>query len=125
MITVAEALRIHAPNYLAEHRNTLPTAHRRVIASILDCRTEALGTLRFHCTECGMAFDLNRSCGNRHCPTFRESEGGGVVTAAPRSTASGTAFHDHLHRTCCLQVALSPPPSAVLRDVVSELPPPC
>lgn len=75
MNTVAEVLRIHAPAYLADHEHDLPAAHRRVITSILDCRTEALGTLHFHCSECGMAFDLNRSCGNRNCPTCGKAKG--------------------------------------------------
>ena len=75
MSTVAEAFRIHASRYLAERGDTIPAAYRRVITSILECRTEALGTLHFHCNEYGMAFDLNRSCGNRHCPTCGKAKG--------------------------------------------------
>ena len=75
MNTIAEVVRLHAPGYLAEHQDSMPASHRRVITSILDCRTEALGSLHFHCTECGMPFDLNRSCGNRHCPTCGKAKG--------------------------------------------------
>ena len=75
MNTIADIVRIHAPRYLADREHVLPTAHRRVITSILDCRTDALGKLRFYCNECGMAFDLSRSCGNRHCPTCGKAKG--------------------------------------------------
>ena len=75
MSTIAEVFRMHAPGLLAKHDQLVPTAHRKVIRSILDCRTEALGLLHFRCSECGTAFELHRSCGNRHCPTCGKAKG--------------------------------------------------
>ena len=69
MPTVAEVFRRFGPAYLQQVGTRLPAAHRRVIRSIIACRSESLGTLHYACTACHRPFELYRSCGNRHCPT--------------------------------------------------------
>ena len=68
MPSVADALRQHAPAYLQCFGDSLPTGHRKVIASITRCRTGALGGVLYHCDGCGREHWVGRSCGNRHCP---------------------------------------------------------
>ena len=69
MSAIADIFRRFAPVYLEQFGDHVPTAHRAVIRSILACRTESLGTLRYSCSGCDSTFDVYRSCGNRHCPT--------------------------------------------------------
>lgn len=75
MPAVADVFRRFAPAYLERFGDRVPTAHRAVIRSIMNCRTESLGTLRYTCTGCQSTFDLYRSCGNRHCPTCGGAKG--------------------------------------------------
>jgi hypothetical protein len=46
----------------------MPDNHKKVIDSIINCRTEACGTLVYNCQKCGTIHYVYRSCGNRHCP---------------------------------------------------------
>ena len=69
MPAVADVFRRFAPTYLEQLGSRVPEVHRRVIRSIIACRTESLGTLHYACTTCHNTFNLYRSCGNRHCPT--------------------------------------------------------
>lgn len=41
---------------------------RRLLSSIRDCRTPALGGEELVCPDCGMAKEVYHSCRNRHCP---------------------------------------------------------
>ena len=70
MPTVAQALRRHAPKYLAQltAANT-GIAIRKAFGAIMRCRTGELGGVHWHCTGCQRSHWVGRSCGNRHCPT--------------------------------------------------------
>src|SRR3954454_19995821 len=46
----------------------MPPSHRRAIADILACRTEALGGHLERCTTCGAEVHRCHSCRNRSCP---------------------------------------------------------
>jgi Transposase zinc-binding domain/Putative transposase len=48
-------------------RPTTP-AQRKVLRSIADCRTDALGGHRDHCDRCGYEHTFWNSCRDRHCP---------------------------------------------------------
>lgn len=67
MGAIAELFRVFAPAYLARFPN-LPAAHRRAIEAITACRSGALGSTLYRCTQCGETHFVHRSCGNRHCP---------------------------------------------------------
>ena len=64
----------YGPAYLKSFSKHIPSHHRKVIRAIIDCRTERMGTILYQCESCGKAFELLRSCGNRHCPTCQSEK---------------------------------------------------
>ena len=68
MVDVADVFRRFAPGYQAAHGASMPPSHRRAIADILACRTEALGGHLERCTACGAEVHRCHSCRNRSCP---------------------------------------------------------
>ena len=74
MPTVAEALRQHAPAYLAKYGNRVPLMHRKVLTAIMRCRTGELGNLIYQCGNCSARHWVGRSCGNRHCPNCQKEK---------------------------------------------------
>jgi hypothetical protein len=69
MPSVADALRQHAPAYLAKYGDAVPIGHRKVIGAVTRCRTGELGGVLYECDDCDRQHWVGRSCGNRHCPT--------------------------------------------------------
>jgi hypothetical protein len=65
---VVAVFRRFAPGYQAAHGAAMPPSHRRAIADILACRTEALGGHLERCTACGAEVHRCHSCRNRSCP---------------------------------------------------------
>lgn len=55
--------------YIADNRGKLTEQHLKVIHSIQNCGTQALGWIGFQCTECATPHYIQRSCGNRLCPS--------------------------------------------------------
>jgi hypothetical protein len=49
-------------------RRTTTPAQRKVLRSIADCRTDALGGHRDHCDRCDYEHTFWNSCRDRHCP---------------------------------------------------------
>lgn len=68
MPSVADCLRQHAPQYLAQFGDRIPLAHRKVLSAITRCRTGELGGVLYQCEDCQRQHWVGRSCGNRHCP---------------------------------------------------------
>ena len=68
MIEVADVFRRFADGYLAAHGAGILPSHRRAIADILACRTEALGGHLWRCGRCGAELYSYHSCRNRSCP---------------------------------------------------------
>lgn len=66
---VADVFRRFGGSYLKAHGAAMLPSHRRAIADIVACRTEALGGQRWGCTECGTLSHVFHSCRNRACPT--------------------------------------------------------
>lgn len=64
--TVAEAIRQHGPDYLAN--GGVSRDARRLMAVLPLCRTAALGGHLHRCDHCGHEQPRYNSCGNRHCP---------------------------------------------------------
>ena len=69
MSAVAEVFRRFAGSYLEAHGAAMLPSHRRAIADIMACRTEALGGQQWGCTDCGALLHVFHSCRNRACPT--------------------------------------------------------
>lgn len=68
MIEVADVFRRFAGEYLQAYGASMPPSHRRAIADILACRTEALGGRLWRCAQCDANVFSYHSCGNRSCP---------------------------------------------------------
>lgn len=65
---VADVFHRFAGGYLAAHGAAMPDSHRRAIADILACRTEALGGHVWRCDQCRREVFSYHSCRNRACP---------------------------------------------------------
>ena len=70
-----ELFRTHGPAYLDRFGSAMPKAHKKVIAAIADCHTEAAGSTLYVCEACGQRHVVHRSCGNRHCPCCQQGTG--------------------------------------------------
>ena len=68
MPEVADAFRRFAGSYVAAHGAAMLPSHRRAIADIIACRTEALGGQQWCCNHCGTLLHVFHSCRNRACP---------------------------------------------------------
>ena len=68
MIEIADVFRRFADGYLSAHDATILPSHRRAIADILACRTEALGGHLWRCDHCSAEVYSYHSCKNRSCP---------------------------------------------------------
>jgi Putative transposase/Transposase zinc-binding domain len=68
VIEVADVFRRFADDYLRAHGAAMPPSHRRAIADILACRTQALGGHLWRCDHCAHEVFSYHSCKNRACP---------------------------------------------------------
>ncbi len=67
-LRVHEVLRRWAPDYLARFASSMPSRQREVLATILRCRTPALGGSVYCCPNCEHQLFSYHSCNDRHCP---------------------------------------------------------
>src|ERR1700720_1893601 len=96
MPEVADAVRRFAGSYVAAHGAAMLPSHRRAIADIIACRTEALGGQQWCCNHCGTLLHVFHSCRNRACPKrhaeqtqawLQTRRGGGLRVACFHLTA--------------------------------------
>lgn len=66
--TIGDIFRQVGPPYRRKHSHRMNSMQRQAMALIESCRTGELGTVCFHCENCGQRHSVPRSCGNRHCP---------------------------------------------------------
>ncbi len=66
----------HGDRYIAENRDRLTAQHIKTIHAIQHCGTPAAGWLVFDCADCAAPHPIERSCGNRLCPTCQHGKGG-------------------------------------------------
>jgi hypothetical protein len=69
MTAITEIFRTFSPEYIDRFGDSIPQEHRKAMAAIIDCRTEAAGIAVYECRDCREVYRVNQSCGNRHCPT--------------------------------------------------------
>jgi len=65
-VSLGAIARAKGGDLLANHATS--PAQRKVLRSIADCRTEALGGHRDHCDRCDYQHTFWNSCRDRHCP---------------------------------------------------------
>jgi hypothetical protein len=74
MATITEIFRTFSPEYIDRYGDAIPQEHLKAINAINQCRTEAAGVALYECRECAETSRVNRSCGNRHCPTCQNDK---------------------------------------------------
>jgi hypothetical protein len=68
MPEVADVFRRYGHDYLDRFGQDLLPSHRRAMADLSACRTEALGGQLLQCEHCGQEHYISHSCRNRSCP---------------------------------------------------------
>ena len=68
-LSVADVIRAHVGEFLAERGDAVSPAQRRVLRDLAACRTSAIGGHIYECDTCGEQRIGYNSCCNRHCPT--------------------------------------------------------
>ena len=67
MGAITDIFRTFGPEYINTYPN-MPAQHRKVIGAIINCRSGEYGAAFYSCESCGQHHQVDRSCGNRHCP---------------------------------------------------------
>ena len=73
-IELADIMRQFGPLYLERFSGSMPASHKRAIADIQQCRTEAMGGHLYHCDGCGKKVYVYHACRNRHCPACHRDQ---------------------------------------------------
>ena len=68
MLSLAEVLRQHWPQYERQFGAQILPSHRRAVQAILACRTRALGGEIYRCADCRKDHFVYHSCNHRACP---------------------------------------------------------
>ena len=68
MLSLAEVLLRHWPEYERQFGAQLLPSHRRAVQAILSCRTAALGGEVYRCPDCRQDHFVYHSCNHRACP---------------------------------------------------------
>lgn len=73
-IELADIMRQFGPLYLERFSGSMLASHKRAIADIQHCRTEAMGGHRYRCDGCGKQVYVYHACRNRHCPACHRDQ---------------------------------------------------
>jgi hypothetical protein len=68
VLSLAEVLSRHWPDYLRQFGAQILPSHRRAVEAILACRTGALGGEVYRCAHCRKDHFVYHSCNHRACP---------------------------------------------------------
>ncbi len=90
-LEVADILRAHGPAYRARH--PVSPEQARVMTSLAQCRTAALGGHVDSCDGCGFVRISYNSCRDRHCPKCQASERAAWVDARLERLLPVDYFH--------------------------------
>lgn len=91
MADLGEIARKAGDEYLRLRRTT--PFQRKALRAIQRCRTEAMGTVRAKCENCGAEHLLFRSCRNRHCPRCQGTLRAQWLEARQREVLPISYFH--------------------------------
>jgi hypothetical protein len=67
-LELADIVRCHGADFLAEYGGSLTDAQKKALRDVAACRTAVLGGQLWQCLDCGQAHAVYHSCRNRHCP---------------------------------------------------------
>jgi len=93
VIELADVFRRFADGYLSAHGAAMPASHRRAIADILACRTEALGGHLWRCDQCSHEVFSYHSCKNRSCPKCHTKQSNDWLEARKAEMLPTDYFH--------------------------------
>ena len=74
MVSLAEVLLRHWPEYERKFGAAILASHRRAVQAIFSCRTPALGGEIYRCARCGQQHFVYHSCNHRACPQCGQAE---------------------------------------------------
>ena len=74
MVSLAEVLRRHWPEYQRQFAPRILPSHQRAVQCILECRTRALGGEVYRCADCRQDHFVYHSCNHRACPQCGHAE---------------------------------------------------
>jgi len=74
MIRLAAVIDTCEADFLARYPDALTSDHRRAIAALKHCRTQASLKMLAKCSECAHQRLVPHSCGHRHCPHCQHHE---------------------------------------------------
>ena len=74
MVSLAEVLLRHWPEYERRFGARILPSHRRAVQAIISCRTPALGGRIYRCADCGREHFVYHSCHHRACPQCGQAE---------------------------------------------------
>lgn len=71
---IQRIFREHGESYVRENARSLTEQHFKVMGAIRRCGTPAAGWIRFKCSDCATRHYVERSCGNRMCPSCQSGK---------------------------------------------------
>jgi hypothetical protein len=90
-LRVVDVIRRVTPQLLRE--DWLSPEQRRLLSSIRDCRTPALGGEVLVCPQCGFEKEVFHSCRNRHCPNCQTGAQNAWIATRAASMLPVPHFH--------------------------------
>jgi hypothetical protein len=93
MPEVADVFRHYGPADQERFGADLLPSHRRAMADLIHCRTEALGGQLLPCDPCGQAHDAYHSCRHRRCPQCHRQDTEVWLAARRQELLPGPYFH--------------------------------
>ena len=76
MVTLSEIFRQYGEEYLKEYDGRITYEQKKALFNIIMCGAGDLGRAGYRCKECGEIHYVNKSCGNRHCPSCQNHKTG-------------------------------------------------
>lgn len=93
MVDLADVCRRFAHDHVARHGARMLPSHRRAIADIIACRSQALGGHLWRCEACRAEVYAYHSCGNRSCPRCHRKQTERWLAARTAELLDAPYFH--------------------------------
>jgi hypothetical protein len=113
MITLSEIFRQYGAEYLNDCGGSITDEQKKALFDIAGCKTGDLGRTGYCCKECGKIHYVNKSCGNRHCPSCQNHKTGEWLVKQLESMLPCRYFMYTFTLPGCLRTAAKHDPSIV------------